>query len=461
MVPTTAVCLLILAAALVVCDRYGGIAGAHGAGILRVAAGSVASISVVNLAVLVSGAGAGAGIDSLLWPDITDLNHTTQAPATSFCVLLAASAMFRLSLEPRDRDYVFTLSATVGLMLALIAVVGYAFDSQALYGVWIFTAMALHTALGFVALFAALLLLRPRLSWVALLLGAGVGSAGLRRVFPVAILGSFAFCLIASFATEAGLFTPNFRLSLLAILIMGLLAAVLLRNAALENVAEREMLAVMSDLRVSVAERDLLLRELNHRVKNNLQQITALIWFQSQNVHDQESKDAFRDTLGRVQALSAVHQLLLAGPAPSEILTRKFCDELCRNIAAAYNVAERNITIDVDVENTRLHIDVAITLGLLVNELVSNAIKHAFQTGKGGTISVKFAPDSDGTAVLTVADNGIGQSGVSVLPNKGVGMQIIDGLVKQLRGAIVWNRERGTVVTVTLSAGYEDGDAHD
>ena len=250
-------------------------------------------------------------------------------------------------------------------------------------------------------------------------------------------------------------------MSLLAILIIGLLTATLLRNAAMENGAEREMLAVMSDLRVSVAERDLLLRELNHRVKNNLQQITALIWFQSRTVHDDEAKDAFRDTIGRIQALSAVHQLLLAGPGPSEIATERFCNELCRNIGAAYDVAKRKINIVVDVDDTSLHIDVAITLGLLVNELVSNAIKHAFRSGGGGTITVKFAQGSDGTAALTVADNGTGLAEVTVLPNKGVGMQIIDGLVKQLRAAIVWNRDSGTTATVTLPAGYEMGDTHD
>ena len=121
----------------------------------------------------------------------------------------------------------------------------------------------------------------------------------------------------------------------------------------------------------------------------------------------------------------------------------------------------RNIAIVTKAPDTKLHIDVAITLGLLVNELVSNAIKHAFPSGDGGNITVRFMPDSDGGAMLTVADDGMGPPGDAVYADKGIGMQIIDGLVAQLRAGIAWHREGGTTAIVTLPTGFETGDAHD
>ena len=463
MVPSTAVGLLILAAALIAHDRRGKIAPGSSSVMLRLVSVVVAAVSLINLAVI--GTGAAGGIDALLWPAIDD-PHSGQSPATSICFLLAAVSMYRLSAARPDgddsnEDLIFTAAATTGFLFSLIAVVGYLFDAEALYAVSIFTAMALHTAVGFVAVFGALLLRNPHLGWIGLLLGPGSGSAGARRVFPIMVVGSFVLCLLAYHATEARIFSANFRLSLLAILIMALLIGTVLRNAAIENRAERELRSAMAELRESLASRELLLRELNHRVKNNLQQITAMIWFQSASLSDTAAKDAFLDTIGRIQTLSTVHRLLLPGPNPSEMVTDGFFEELCENIASAYSTGERQIDIGVDIANTRLHIDDAITLGLLVNELVTNAVKHAFPSG-GGKITVGFSKERDGTTVLKVADNGMGQPGEKGPdgPDRGVGMQIVDGLVAQLHATIVWNWENGTTVTVTVPKVHETVASH-
>ena len=322
LVPSTAIALLLISVALLVPER---------AAVRLVAASAVAIIAASDLVVI--GGGFANGIDAFLFPDVAGFQIHSMAAATAFCCLLASACLGFLWQRDAEFGSAYSAFATLGLTLALTAIVGYAFDTEALYKVSIFSAMALHTALAFLAVFTALLVSKPHLAWISILLGQGSGSAGARRLFPVVFLGPFVLCLIALAATNAGLLDANFRLSMLAIVIMALLAASVIGNAAIQNNAERELRVTVDQLRTTVADRDLLLREVYHRVKNNLQQINALIHMEVNRLSDPAAKASLRSTTGRVQALAMVHTLLVSSEKPSKIETDIFLKDLCTHIA--------------------------------------------------------------------------------------------------------------------------------
>lgn len=415
----------------------------------------VGAVALADIVLIVSDLA--SGVDALVWPEIDQNRLNSMAPGTAACFILAAACLLSLNGEGRRRDHFYVLSATAGLLVGMIAVVGYIFDAEALYRVSAFTAMALHTALCFVLLFTALILLRSDTGWAGLLMGEGGGSKGARRLFPIVLIAPFLLCLIALIVTEGGLLSSNFRLSLLAIVMMSLLAATVLRNAMIENATERKLIAAMDDLRRAVDDRDLLLRELYHRVKNNLQQINALVMMEAGKVSDESARNSFKATAARIHALGTVHRLLLSSPAPSRLKVHDFLEELCRNIAGSQGAAEREISIEVRASDDLIHIDSAVILGLIVNELVTNALKHAFPDGESGNISVLYTARSDGGARLCVSDNGAGMAAESAdsLPGAGVGGRIVAGFVRQAGGEMSVENDQGARIMINLPPDFK------
>lgn len=418
---------------------------------LRGSAVLIALLSFADLAVLLSGRG--GGIDLLFWPGIGDLDFVGMAPATAVCFLAAAACLFRLDRTADENGRLYVLCATAGLLLSSVALTGYVFDSRALYEQFVFGAMALHTAICFVALFSVLLLLKPRTGWIDILLGEGRGSAGARRLLPVVIGGPFLLCLIALYATGAGALNANFRLSLLAIGMVTLFAAVVLRNAVLENRAERKLLEVTGDLRTAVADRDLLLREVYHRVKNNLQQINALLQIEGRKVADPAAQAAFLATAQRIQAMGTVHRLLISSPLPSELGSRTFLATLCESFVVGHSLRQRNIELVSEFDDIPIDVDSGVALGLMVNELVTNAAKHAFAGRDGGRIEVRFRTLEGGGAVLSVADDGTGVANPdSALQGGGTGGLIVRGLAHQLDAELRISGGKGTCVELVIPA---------
>lgn len=449
MVPSTALCFVLVSGMLAFRLR-------RADGVARyvpeqAVAGAVFAIAATDIVVLATGIA--PGIDGMFWPDTDAFRTDAMAFATAFDFLLAAICLLTLG-RPADRARLgYRVAATTGLLSAATAVVGYAFDAEALYGVFAFTAMALHTAVAFVVLFSAFLLAQPQNGWVGLLAGQGRGSSGARRLFPVVVLGNFLLCLFALFATDAGLFGANFRLSLLAIAMMTFSTLALLRNARIDNAAERRLLETLAELEATARDKDLLLREVNHRVKNNLQQINALISMERRRNDDPQARASFRALSERVHALGLVHQKLLGGSRSSDVAVADFLGALAGDMSAGYGLEERGIRLDVEATREPMHLEVAISIGLLVNELVVNAIKHAFPGGRGGTIRVGFGRDANGEYVLDVSDDGIGME-ANVEP--GVGSRIVENLVRQLRSERTTESGEGTRHRIIIPAGINE-----
>ncbi len=251
--------------------------------------------------------------------------------------------------------------------------------------------------------------------------------------------------------TKAGMLNANFRLSVLAILMMGLLSATALGYAVVQNRIERQ-------LRTAIADRDLLLREVYHRVKNNLQMTTALLMSGAARVKDTDARALLYGTTKRIEALGTVHRLLISSRMPSEVDAKEFLQDLCDNIVSGHREPGKDIALDIAVDPGAVHIDFAVALGLLTNELVTNALKHGFEGKDGGTISVRYRQKPERGVSLTVADDGIGAAGLfEEEAIAGAGSRIVRGLVRQLGAEMTVGARQGTVVVINVPASAMEG----
>ncbi len=347
------------------------------------ATGGVAGLHLLRILLGVPGLG-GLGLFDM------QREGDAMAFSTAAGALLGAYCLAALSHRRLMHRLSFAVCGTLGMLLAGVAIVGYAFDSSALYSAVFFSAMALQTAVLMLALFIGLLLVRPTCSWMRQLVGGGRGSKGARRLFPIVILGPLLFGLLALKLTEAGAFDEKFRLALLSIAMMALTGAAVLHNAALENKASRRRLEILRDLERSNADKELLLREVYHRVKNNLQQISAMLRIEARGHSDPELKASFQRMGNRIHALGLVHQLLIAAPTPSEVSVPEFLRRLVAHLSSADALEERGLSLTSRADEDTAHLEVAMTFGLLINELVSGAVSRIAEAGKFGWIGVAY-----------------------------------------------------------------------
>jgi two-component sensor histidine kinase len=231
-------------------------------------------------------------------------------------------------------------------------------------------------------------------------------------------------------------------------------AELTLLNKSLEQrVEERtaELVAANARLSQAVEQRDLLLREVYHRVKNNLQLIDGIVTLQARRLADPDAKNGLQGLRRRLYALGLVHQQLMSSADLKTFDVSPFLKELSENIMEG--IGARDISLTVRAIPLNVGLDFAIPLGLLVTELVTNSLKHAFPDGKG-SIEVMLNRRQDGTMVLVVSDNGTGYDVLEASRREkpsGLGTALIDGLVSQLRAIINVRRMNGTISEVLFA----------
>jgi two-component sensor histidine kinase len=208
-------------------------------------------------------------------------------------------------------------------------------------------------------------------------------------------------------------------------------------------------------VQAALAEKTVLLKEVHHRVKNNLQIISSLLYLQSDYIQDEQSRVFFRDSQNRIGTMALVHQKLYQSESLAFIDFREYIEELANHLYAGTVKDRALICLTVDAEEVSLGVDEAIPCGLIVNELVSNSLKHAFPDGGEGEISVRCRVEEDGWITLTVSDNGIGlPPGLDFRNTETLGLQLVTMLVKQLRGRIAIDPEPGGTAVRLSFPGY-------
>ena len=206
--------------------------------------------------------------------------------------------------------------------------------------------------------------------------------------------------------------------------------------AAANTLLEDRVTQRTADLASMVNERDILLREVYHRVRNNLSIVDSLVHFQLRTVTSPDGRAALADIRQRIQALSILHEQLVEPMGPNRSPTLdlgRFLQSLCRNLALSTGIESRNIRIESDTVALPVSPDVAAPLGMIVSELVTNAIRHAF-ADEGGTVRVSTSIPEPGKLLLQVEDSGTTGNATRLLESTGLGGQIVKALSRQLGG---------------------------
>jgi len=198
----------------------------------------------------------------------------------------------------------------------------------------------------------------------------------------------------------------------------------------------------------SLNEKQILLREIHHRVKNNLQIISSLLSLQSGGLSENNFRDFFIKSQNRVKSIAIVHEMLYKNENISKINFKNYIDELSGYILDTYNA--ENIKINIIAENIFLDTEVTMNLGLIVNEIISNAVKHAFNEVKEGTITIELTKEND-FYFLKVRDNGIGlPDSFDIKKTSTLGMHLISSLVKKIEGNLEIKNNVGTEFIITF-----------
>jgi len=198
-------------------------------------------------------------------------------------------------------------------------------------------------------------------------------------------------------------------------------------------------------LTASLKEKEVLLKEIHHRVKNNMQVISSMLSLQSQHIKDKESLAMFQESQNRIRAMALIHEKLYTSEDLSHIDIASYIHSLTHQLITTYSTAASRVSMDIAVTDIFLTITTAIPCGLIINELVSNALKHAFPQERKGTVTVSLTPVKKDSLILTVSDTGIGfPEGIDFRNTSTLGMQLVTSLVEQLEGTITLDRSEGT-----------------
>jgi two-component sensor histidine kinase len=200
----------------------------------------------------------------------------------------------------------------------------------------------------------------------------------------------------------------------------------------------------------SLEEKEILLREIHHRVKNNLMIVSSLLAHQSQYIRDKDVIDMFTDSQNRILSMALVHEKLYQSKNLAKIDFKEYIDDLVVDLIQSYEVNGNKITLNMNIENIQLDIDFAIPCGLIINELVTNSLKYAFPVGTQTQGEIKIAFHSidrnENIFELVDSDNGIGlPKDLDFRKTDSLGLHLVTTLAeKQLHGEITLNRSKGT-----------------
>jgi two-component sensor histidine kinase len=208
-----------------------------------------------------------------------------------------------------------------------------------------------------------------------------------------------------------------------------------------------------AELVAALREREVLFQEVHHRVKNNLQVISSLLNMQLRSLGEGASRDALMGCQTRVQAMALIHEKLYQSKDHARVPFSEYARNLARNVFAATGVSPQGVSLELVVEDVALAVDKAIPCGLILNELITNALKHAFPGERAGTIRVELRQVEGGGLRLAVSDDGVGlPAGLDIQAHPSLGLQLVRMLAQQLDAGLELVRTAGTSFLLTVPA---------
>jgi PAS domain S-box-containing protein len=201
-----------------------------------------------------------------------------------------------------------------------------------------------------------------------------------------------------------------------------------------------------AQLNESLEEKEILLREIHHRVKNNMQVISGLLMLQEEFSNDANIREILKESQNRIDSMALIHEKLYRSESIARVDFKEYINELVNALFYSYGINESKVGFKVNAENISMGIDTAIPCGLIINELVSNSLKHAFPAGKKGEIEMSLSSTGEDKIEISVRDNGVGiPEGIDFRKTESLGLHIVNILVEnQLHGEITMNKNNGT-----------------
>lgn len=222
------------------------------------------------------------------------------------------------------------------------------------------------------------------------------------------------------------------------------LASQILLKKELEN---REQLRRQAEesLKRSLAEKDILLKEVHHRVKNNMQIISSILKMQERQVDDPKLKEVLEESQNRIRSMALVHEDLYRNENLENIKFINYAKSLAGNLMRTFSDHHGKISVVYEIEDVLLPLDTGIPCGLIINELISNSFKYAFKNRETGTIKIGLKSSDDGKYLLEVSDDGLGFDKEVVVENaKTLGLKIVNKLVQQIEGTLEYDFSEGS-----------------
>jgi len=202
--------------------------------------------------------------------------------------------------------------------------------------------------------------------------------------------------------------------------------------AQIQDITDRKVAEM--ELTKSLKEKEVMLQEIHHRVKNNLQVICSLLNLQSRYLKEEKTVKAFKETQNRVKSMALVHEQLYQSSNLSEIVLSDYIKQLTVNLFRAYSISS-DIKCNLEVEDFNLDLDTAVPCGLIINEIITNAIKYAFDSTPKAEILIQATSDEENNLVLMIEDNGIGlKPDYDLETSKSLGLRLVKNLTEQLQG---------------------------
>ena len=205
----------------------------------------------------------------------------------------------------------------------------------------------------------------------------------------------------------------------------------------------------------TLKEKEVLLKEIHHRVKNNLQVISSLLRLQSQKIKDEQALEMFKESQNRVRTMALIHEKLYRSEDLTNIDFKGYVSDLLGGLFQSYAIGAHKIALKKDIEDITIGVETAISCGLIINELVSNSLKHAFPYDRKGEIHIKLHSSDDNKFELMVSDNGIGiPKNMDIRNTDSLGLHLVNILAEdQLKGEIDIDRTEGTKFLIKFGVG--------
>jgi PAS domain S-box-containing protein len=211
-------------------------------------------------------------------------------------------------------------------------------------------------------------------------------------------------------------------------------------------------------LSISFKDNEVLIKEIHHRVKNNMAMVSSLLRLQSRYIRDKDTAEVLRESQNRIKSMALIHERLFQSKRFSSIDIGGYFRNLAGDLLGSYGFGVEEVKLVIDIEDVHMDIDTLIPCGLIVNELVSNSLRHAFSGAKDPGLRIGLIKEDAGRAVLLVVDNGRGLPGeVDIHGTETLGLLLVGSLVDQLGGNIEVDRAEGTTFKISFKTPGGEG----